>query len=187
MLEVKEKQDALILRWLQKATTLESMHVLSGVHVTENNIVACDRFNLHIAPRITSLPLPVGEIVCVHDGKPLRKSPHTYETEIVAGHYPETEAFESDVIAKPLQAAVDIDPEKLRNALEGFENKVTIEIRGDRGDPVRIVDKSGEFRALVMPCQSNTNESLAREAKDAQKVATWLQENHPDLYRQACK
>jgi hypothetical protein len=204
----RSKDDAVTLRWLQKATAQnDGRPTLSGVCRSNGKAVSSDGFRLHITPTPDVLdPLPDGTILKINDGRALHKTAgRVYPTEQIEGTFPD---WEQIVPEDDPNLVIAFNPKYLREAIDlpqpaGSTDMVVLKFYTSQ-TPAVIQDMNGTHQAVLMPMYLGDKSTVlgeqARECdqrltrnkpsdreKYAQKRLAWLRTHYPAVYREAMR
>jgi hypothetical protein len=213
----RTKEDAVTLRWLQKATAQnDGRPTLSGVCKSNGKAVSSDGFRLHIAPTPEVLDeLPDGSILRINDGRTIHKTANrVYPTEAIDGNFPDWEAI---MPKDPPNLIIAFNPQYLREAIELPQSKVDADMVVLRfytsQQPAVIQDMAGTHQAVLMPmylgdkdtplgeqareCDERLTRAKRHEQKElsgeldgqqyASKRLSWIRTHHPEVFREAMR
>jgi len=138
------KEESRLIRWLQKAQSDDAARpILTGLHVTEDYVIACDGFRLHATPTPLCLQLARDKQV---KGK-VPAGDFAANMEEVEGTYPDIFQVMPNSEAT---FAVAVDPKYLREALQGVEGYAVLRFRSP-DTPIEVFDQYGKHYAVIMP------------------------------------
>lgn len=196
----KEKKDAVVTHWVQKATSKDNQRgILNGINRENGKLAAADGFRFHMANTPECWENLSEGTYKVNEGKSTHKTPgRIYDLEEIKGTFPDFNLFVPDI--KDSEFIFAIDRSLLTEAVKDMpmrkdtKNEIIKMYFTHPNHPVLITNSDDSAQALVMPLNLKISNSEKNDTKILERIHAkqksltlieYIRENHFEIYQEA--